>query len=104
MAAPQAPARRCPACHSDLVLSSRSRGMLEDFYFIVGGELCRCQNCEARHAFFRRFTLPLGKTDPVMNTNDATNLWLITGAIVGGIVACLVIAILTLRRFHRWPF
>lgn len=78
--------------------------MLEELYFVLGGELCRCQNCEARHVFLGRFVLPLGKTNPVTNANDATSLWLVTLAIFGGIITCLAIALFTLSRFHRWPF
>ena len=104
MAASQASKRQCPACHFDVMLGSHSRGFLEDLYFFLGGELWRCQKCEERHVFFSRFAIPLGKTNPIENTNDATNLWIITISIFGSIVLCLVVAFWTLRRLHRWPF
>jgi len=94
----------CPACDSDALLNSRSRGTLEDLYTVLGGDLCRCQNCEARFALFPRFTLPLGKTNQAGEIIKPTNVWLATAAIFGGIVACLLIALEVLRYFHRWPF
>ena len=86
------------------MVSARSRTALENLYFVLGGELCRCQNCESRQAYLGRFVLPLSKPTPVRDANDPRNFQLATIAIFGGIVACLVIALLTLRRFHRWPF
>ncbi len=78
--------------------------MLEDVYFVLGGELCRCQSCEVRHAYFGRFTLPLGKAHPTANADDTITFHLAAIAILGGIITCLAIALLTLRHFHRWPF
>jgi hypothetical protein len=94
----------CPACDSDALLNSRSRGALEDLYSVLGGGLYRCQNCQARFALFRRFTLPLGRTNQAGEVIKTTNLWLVPAAIFGGIVACLMVALAILRRFHRWPF
>ena len=94
----------CPACDSDALLNSRSRGILEDLYSVLGGDLCRCQNCEARFALFRRFTLRLGRTNQAGEVIKTTNLWLVAAAIFGGIVVCLLVALEILRQFHRWPF
>ena len=97
----QSSPRRCPACRSDLVLNSRARGVVQDLYVVLGGELCRCQNCEARHVFLGPFALRLGQTYPVQ---DETNFWLVAVAIFVGIAVCLMVAFLILRRFHRLPF
>ena len=66
--------------------------------------MCRCQNCQARFALFRRFTLPLGKMNQAGEVLKTTNLWMVAAAIFGGVVACLIVALEILRRFHRWPF
>src|SRR5258708_442209 len=101
MAASQSSPRRCPACQSDLVLNTRSRGTLQDLYIVLGGELCRCQNCEARHALLGPFALRLGQPYGV---NDETNFWLVGIAIFVGITVCLMVAFLILRKFNRLPF
>jgi hypothetical protein len=82
------------------MVSARSRGMLENLYFVLGGDLCRCQSCEVRHVYLGRFVLPLGNP----SANDENSFRLATIAIFGGIIACLVIALFTLRHFRRWPF
>lgn len=101
MVASQSSSRRCPACHSDLVLNSRPQGTLQDLYVVLGGDLCRCQNCEARHAFVGPFVLRLGQSYPV---KDVTNFWLVAVAIFLGLGVCLAVALLILRSFHRLPF
>jgi hypothetical protein len=101
MVASQSSSRRCPTCHSDLILKSRSQGTLQDLYVVLGGELCRCRNCEARHAFVGPFVLRLGQSYPV---KDTTNFWWVGVAIFLGIAVCLAVAVLILRRFHRFPF
>jgi hypothetical protein len=68
----------------------------------VGAGLYRCQNCEARHAFLGTYSLPLKNWGSIKK--DEIRLWPAMIAICGGVFACLAIAILTLRRFHRWPF
>jgi hypothetical protein len=101
MVASQSSPRRCPACHSDLILNSRSQGTLQDLYVVLGGDLCRCKSCEARHAFVGPFVLRLRQSYPV---NEATNFWLVGVAILFGIATSLAVALLILRRFHRLPF
>lgn len=101
MTAPQSSPRRCPACQSDLILNSRSQGILQDLYVVLDGDLCRCQSCEARHAFVGPFVLWLAQSYPL---NDDTNFWLVAVAIFLGIAVCLAVALLILRRFHRFPF
>ena len=103
MAESQSSSRRCPACNSDLVLNARSRGTLQDLCVVLGGELCRCQNCEARHAFLGPFTLRLVQSYSVDN-HDETNFRIVVSAIFGGIAVCLTVAFMILRRFHRLPF
>ena len=97
----QSSPRRCPACHSDLILNSRSQGTLQDLYVVLGGDLCRCQSCEARHAFVGPFVLRLRQSYPV---NEAANFWLVGVAIFLGSAVCLAVALVILRRFHRFPF
>jgi hypothetical protein len=94
----------CPACDCEVLLNSRSRGVLEDLYSVLGGELYRCQNCQARFALFRRVTLPLGRTNQAGEVIKTTNLWLVAAAIFGGVIVCLVVALGILRHFDRWPF
>ena len=99
--ASQSSPRRCPACQSDLLLNSRSQGTLQDLYVVLGGEIYRCRNCEARHAFVGPFVLRLGQSYPV---NDSNNFWPVAVVIFLGIATSLVVALLVLRRFHRFPF
>jgi hypothetical protein len=91
----------CPSCQSDLILSSRPRGALQEVGVIIGGNLCRCQNCEARHIFLGPFAFRLSEH---YHGNDGVNFGLVGTAIVGGITICLMVAFLILRRFHRFPF
>ncbi len=102
MAESKSSSRRCPACNSDLVLHARSRGALQDLCFVLGGELCRCQNCEARHAFLGPITLRLGQSYPVDN-HDETNFRIVATAISVGVAVCSTVAFMILRRFHHLP-
>ena len=103
MAESQSSSRPCPACNSDLVLNARSRGTLQDLCVVLGSELRRCQNCEARHAFLGPFALRLGQSYPVDN-HDETNFRIVATAIFVGIAVCLTVAFMILRRFHSLPF
>lgn len=101
MALSQISRRRCPACQSDRVLTTRSRGMLQEFYEVLGAELRRCHDCATRHAFLGPFTLKLGQ--PQVGRRE-TNYWLVTLAILCGAAFCLLVAFLVLRHFHRLPW
>jgi len=103
MAESKSLSQRCPACNSDLVLHARSRGALQDLCFVLGGEFCRCQNCEVRHAFLGPFTFRLGQSYPVDN-HDETNFRIVASAICVGIAVCSTVAFMILRRFHSLPF
>jgi hypothetical protein len=103
MDASRAAARQCPVCHLEFVPTAHARGRLEDICFVLGGELWRCLNCEARQVFLWGFALPVRKTNPA-EAYDGISTGLVIFAIVGGILTCLMIALYTLRRFHRWPF
>jgi succinate dehydrogenase/fumarate reductase-like Fe-S protein len=70
---------------------------------VLGSELRRCQNCEARHAFLGPFALRLGPSYPVDN-HDETNFRIVATAIFVGIAVCLTVAFMILRRFHSLPF
>jgi hypothetical protein len=103
MAETQSFTRRCPSCHSNLVLNARSRGTLQDLCVVLGGELRRCQNCEARHAFLGPFALRLGQSHLVGN-HDETNFRIVAIAIFVGVAFCSTVAFMILRRFHHLPF
>ena|SRR5271154_3919013 len=99
--AAQLSAPLCPACQTELILKSRPRGILQEVGVMIGGDLCRCQSCEARHISWGPFALRLSEP---YHGNDGVNFQLVGGAILAGIVACLTVAFVILRRFHRLPF
>lgn len=72
--------------------------MREQVLFVLGGSLYRCQNCEIRHARLHKWTISLG--DP----REDNMPYVVAAAIFGGLVACVAVAIWTLRHAHRWPF
>jgi len=91
--------RHCPKCNSPFTFPSSRRGLLEDLCFVLGGEIRRCHSCDVRHAYLGALVLEAAKTQ-----GDNRGMQIVTAAIVGGTIACLVIAVWLLRRFHRWPF
>jgi predicted membrane-bound spermidine synthase len=90
--------RRCAKCNSDLLVTSKRRGLREELLFVLGSDLRRCSACDARHAYLGNLTFSLPKA-----AVDNPNLHLVMFAIVFGIIVCIAIAIWTLKRFHRWP-
>ena len=93
--------RRCPRCQSQTV-HSRARGIREDLAFMLGSDILRCASCGGRFLCFLRFSIPTPTHKGDSNNDDS--FILVWFAIFAGIVACLVFALWTLRRFHRWPF
>ena len=90
----------CAVCHAPAVVPSGVYGLREQLLFLLGATFHRCRNCEARHAHLGRWTVRLA--DP-HKTVDKTP-YLVAAAIVIGLMACIGVALWTLRRTHRWPF
>lgn len=88
----------CRKCESPLV-RAQVRGGRESLAFALGSDIWRCLSCESRFIYFRQLSMT-GYTDRRRFSNIAIG-WL---AILAGLVICLGIAALILRRFHRWPF
>jgi hypothetical protein len=95
---------RCSRCKSKME-RSRVRGARETLAFILGGDIRRCVSCGARFLCFRRFRIPApAHTGYATNNSDESAFAIVWVAIFAGVLACLGIALWTLRRFHRWPF
>jgi hypothetical protein len=90
---------RCAKCNSDLLVTSKRRGLREEILFVLGSDLRRCSACDARQAYLGNLTFSL----PKVAVEATPNLHLVMFAIVFGIIVCIGIAIWTLKRFHRWP-
>ncbi len=96
---PEASDRRCPQCDSGVLVRATTRSGREALAVILGGEIRRCHFCDARFICFRQFSMQ--SQAKVADNASLAIVWL---ALFSGIVTCLVIALWTLRRFHRWPF
>jgi hypothetical protein len=93
-----ASAERCPKCSLGLLQRASARGQKENMLFLLGAGIIRCSSCEIRQAVWKGFRMPL-------STDETDNAYLLTFASVGGgLLFCLAIALLMLRRAHRWPF
>jgi hypothetical protein len=94
----------CASCQSQLV-RSRARGALEEFVFVLGGNIGRCESCGARFLCFRRIRIPApAHSGYAMNGADDRVFMIAWGAIFAGILVSLGIAFWILSRFHRSPF
>jgi hypothetical protein len=104
MSTPQVMKPACPTCESTALFNSRSRGMVEELYFILGGELYRCGNCEARFAHVGRRIVALQHLDGSGKKIGSSGSWVVTATIIAGLILCLLIGLAILHYFNRWPF
>jgi hypothetical protein len=91
---------QCFQCASDAFTRSHPRGAFENLLFVWGAEILRCLRCSSRGAFFGNFTVRLSAGDGVPSSKGSGIKALV--AIVGGVLACAVVALWTLRHFHRF--
>lgn len=89
---------KCPNCSAPSVHKSRPRGATEQLLFVLGASIFRCHTCEDRNLYFAGLEVSANE-----NTRDRS-AGIVLFSIVAGIVACMTIAFLILRKFHRLPF
>ena len=92
------PDRQCSTCKTPTVRSSRPRGGIEQLLYVLGASIFRCHACADRNLYF------VGLRIPANEVRRDHGMELALSAIVTGIVICLTIAFLVLRKFHRLPF
>ncbi|MEQ1948545.1 MAG: hypothetical protein ABL995_15245 [Bryobacteraceae bacterium] len=71
---------------------------MENLVFLAGASVFRCSSCQVRQAEWANLRWQLGTDE-----TDQSFLW-VFAALGSGIIFCLAIALLMLRRAHRWPF
>ena len=83
-------------------MHSRTRSVREELALVLGSDIVRCASCGRRFVCFLRFSIPTSNYDGYSKTGDSFRVvWF---SIFAGLLFCVTLAFLTLRRFHRWPF
>jgi hypothetical protein len=89
--------RKCPSCSAPTFHRSQPRGGVEQLLFVLGATISRCHACSVRNLYFAGLEIPAKE-----RRDRSAEIALFS--IVAGILTCMTIAFLVLRKFHRLPF
>ena len=83
----------CPKCKSTRVQRSHRRGLPDQFFSLLGGQVRRCHDCRERHVGFQYVTVPLGIGQ--FNVEKAAAF-----ALAASLAICLIAAWIMIQRLN----